>query len=128
MAYVITRLCRDRKDGACVDVCPVDCIVHHAPSSGESELPNQLFIRPDDCIDCGQCELACPFEAIQHEDDVPVAFESDIALNAVSEERPGEFSVPTDLTPGSPTPEEVLENKRRWQPPADEEPAVRRGG
>ena len=38
MAFVITRLCRDCVDGACIDVCPVDCIVKHAPADRESEL------------------------------------------------------------------------------------------
>ncbi|HYR74133.1 MAG TPA: ferredoxin, partial [Candidatus Acidoferrum sp.] len=44
MAYVITEPCIDVKDKACVEVCPVDCIY---------EGPNQLFIHPDECIDCG---------------------------------------------------------------------------
>jgi Fe-S-cluster-containing dehydrogenase component len=35
MAYVITRLCRDCIDSACVEVCPVsDCIVEHKPAEG----------------------------------------------------------------------------------------------
>ena len=29
MAWVITRMCRDCVDMACVEVCPVDCIVQH---------------------------------------------------------------------------------------------------
>jgi len=45
-----------------VDVCPVDCIY-------ESE--DQLYIHPDECIDCGACEPACPVTAIFAEDDVP---------------------------------------------------------
>ena len=30
-----------------------------------------LFINPDECIDCGACEPACPVTAIFAEDDVP---------------------------------------------------------
>ena len=48
MAYVIAEPCIDVKDKACVEVCPVDCIY---------EGPNQLLIHPDECIDCGACEL-----------------------------------------------------------------------
>ena len=57
MAYVITEPCIGTKDSACVDVCPVDCI--------------QLFIHPDECIDCGACVPACPVEAIFAFDEVP---------------------------------------------------------
>ena len=51
MTYVIAQPCIDVKDKACVDVCPVDCI---HPIDGEDV--NQLFIDPDECIDCGACE------------------------------------------------------------------------
>src|SRR6266850_7319361 len=62
MAYVITEPCIDVKDKACVEVCPVDCIY---------EGPNQLFIHPDECIDCGACEPVCPVKAIFTEDETP---------------------------------------------------------
>ena len=47
MTYVIAQPCIDVKDKACVDVCPVDCI---HPIDGEDV--KQLFIDPDECIDC----------------------------------------------------------------------------
>ena len=62
MTYVITEACIGVKDRACVDVCPVDCIY-------ESE--DQLYIHPDECIDCGACEPECPVSAIFPEEDVP---------------------------------------------------------
>ena len=62
MPYVITEACINIKDKACVDVCPVDCIY---------EGPDQLFIKPDECIDCGACEPECPVTAIFPEEDVP---------------------------------------------------------
>ena len=62
MPYVITEACINTKDKACVDVCPVDCIY---------EGPEQLFIHPDECIDCGACEPVCPVTAIFVEDEVP---------------------------------------------------------
>ena len=56
MTYVVTEACINTKDRACVDVCPVDCIY---------EGPEQLYIHPDECIDCGVCEPECPVDAIK---------------------------------------------------------------
>lgn len=47
-----------------MDVCPVDCIY-------SKEGDNQLFINPEECIDCAACEPVCPESAIFAEDDVP---------------------------------------------------------
>jgi NAD-dependent dihydropyrimidine dehydrogenase PreA subunit len=72
MTYVIVEPCVDVKDKACVEVCPVDCIY---------EGPNQLFIHPDECIDCGACEPVCPVKAIFTEDETPEQWKHFIALN-----------------------------------------------
>jgi len=72
MPYVITEACINTKDRACVDVCPVDCIY---------EGPDQLFIHPDECIDCGACEPECPVTAIFPEEDVPANLKQYIAKN-----------------------------------------------
>lgn len=114
MTYVITRLCRDCVDGACVDACPIDCIVQHAPAGGASDLPNQLFIDPDQCIHCGACEPVCPWQAIYAETDVPAAFSEDIDLNALAGKRPREFVVPTARLTRSVSLEEVERNRKRW--------------
>jgi len=76
MAYVITSLCT--REGDCVDVCPVNCIV---PGHPEAEWP-LFYIDPDICIDCGACVPACPPEAIFPEMDVPETHARDTALNA----------------------------------------------
>jgi ferredoxin len=68
MTYIITRLCL--RDSACVDVCPVECIVGGEP---EEEWP-WFYIDPDVCIDCGACVPECPFEAIFPEDEVPTEY------------------------------------------------------
>jgi ferredoxin len=124
MAFVITRLCRDCVDGACVDACPVDAIVEHRPANGEPELPRQLFISPSECICCTACAPACPWEAIYDEDDVPDVFQSDIELNAISAARPEEFHVPVTRLHRDASSGEVLANRRRWglieDPLADE--------
>jgi ferredoxin len=65
MTYVITEACIGTKDRSCVDVCPVDCI------HDEGDDDKILYIDPDECIDCGACEPACPVNAIFAKDDVP---------------------------------------------------------
>jgi NAD-dependent dihydropyrimidine dehydrogenase PreA subunit len=81
MTYVITQPCIGVKDASCVDVCPVDCI---HPSQGEEgyEENEQLYINPDECIDCGACEPACPVTAIYEESAVPEEWKSFIKINA----------------------------------------------
>ena len=76
MTYVITEPCIDVMDKSCVEVCPVDCI-HQ--DEGEDRM---LYIDPDECIDCGACEPACPVTAIFTEDDVPDNWKDYTALNA----------------------------------------------
>ena len=81
MAYVITQKCSGFKAGSCVEVCPVDCI-SPAPGHPDFEGVVQLFINPDDCIDCGACVLTCPHDAVYAEEDVPEEMLGDIAANA----------------------------------------------
>ena len=94
MAYIITRLCRDCVDTGCVAVCPVDCIYEYTGSDREA-WPNQLYIHPDECIDCGACEPECPVTAIFPEEDVPQQLKSYIQKNREV------FNGPTP--PGRPT-------------------------
>jgi NAD-dependent dihydropyrimidine dehydrogenase PreA subunit len=61
-------------DTACVDVCPVDCI--HT-----TEGEKQLYINPDECIDCAACEPVCPVDAISMQSDVPSEWEPFIEIN-----------------------------------------------
>lgn len=79
MAYVIAEPCIGVKDTACVDVCPVDCI---HPRKDEANFPTevQLYIHPDECIDCGVCEPECPAEAIKP--DTEPGLEKWLELNA----------------------------------------------
>ena len=65
MTHIVTRLCL--RDTACIDVCPVECMVLGFP---EEEWP-WLYIDPDTCIDCGACIPECPYEAIFPEEEVP---------------------------------------------------------
>lgn len=62
MPYVIASACIDVKDGACQDVCPVECIY---------EGGRMMYIQPEECIDCGLCLSVCPVDAIYAEVDLP---------------------------------------------------------
>nr|WP_314142786.1 ferredoxin [uncultured Rhodococcus sp.] len=55
MTFVIGGPCVDVHDRACMDECPVDCIY---------EGDRKLYINPAECIECGNCEPACPVNAI----------------------------------------------------------------
>ena len=56
MSYIIGNKCIEVKDGACIQVCPIDdCIV---------EGEDSMYINPDLCIDCGACIYECPVTAI----------------------------------------------------------------
>jgi len=90
MSYIIAEPCLGVCDTACVDVCPVDCI--HGPDdptgSGaevaklKSLEGKQLYIDPDECIDCGACEPECPVTAIFEESDLPVEWQKYKEINA----------------------------------------------
>ena len=74
MSYIIGSPCVSVCDTICVDVCPVDCI--HGPIdidgagmevSGMTPtelIGKQLYIDPEECIDCGACLPECPVKAI----------------------------------------------------------------
>jgi NAD-dependent dihydropyrimidine dehydrogenase PreA subunit len=81
MTYVITQPCIGVKDASCVDVCPVDCI---HPIKGEEgfDTAEQLYINPDECIDCGACEPVCPVTAIFEESAVPEEWAHFFKINA----------------------------------------------
>ena len=42
----------------------------------------QLYIDPEECIDCGACEPECPVEAIFDEDMLPDEWKEYIDINA----------------------------------------------
>ena len=73
MPYVIAEPCVGVKDKSCVAVCPVDCI---------HEGGEQLFIDPNECIDCGFCEPECPVDAIFMEDELPDQWKGYASKNA----------------------------------------------
>ena len=90
MPYIIADPCVSTCDTACVEVCPVDCI--HGPEdregagaeakeSGFDPTDKQLYIHPEECIDCGACEPECPVQAIFPDTDVPAEWKKFIDKN-----------------------------------------------
>jgi ferredoxin len=73
VTYVIAEPCIDVKDRTCLEECPVNCIY---------EGPDQFYINPDECIECGACDRVCPVIAIFPASMVPKQWESYIDKNA----------------------------------------------
>ncbi len=113
MTWVITRLCRDCVDQSCVEVCPVDCIYVY-DGDDQKTFPKQLYIDPEECINCGVCEPECPWEAIFEDEQVPEVFNADTVLNAKIVDIRDEFEVPEKPDMEVPTPEQVTANKEKW--------------
>jgi ferredoxin len=83
MTYVIGAACIGTTDKSCVDVCPVDCIY---------ETEHMLVIAPDECIDCGLCEPACPVTAISPAEGVAADEREFVQINAAWAEGPEEVN------------------------------------
>lgn len=80
MTFIICEPCIETKDTACVDACPVDCI-HPRADEADFDPETQLYIDPEECIDCGACVPECPVEAIFPEDEVPEKWSEYIDIN-----------------------------------------------
>jgi NAD-dependent dihydropyrimidine dehydrogenase PreA subunit len=68
MAYVVTDACT--KDFVCVAECSTAAI---APMQSDpaAATVSQVYINPDECIDCGNCASICAQSAIYSEDELP---------------------------------------------------------
>jgi len=112
MPHIVTRLCRDCKHTACVTVCPVDCF--YVPKEPSPDLPDQLYISPEECIDCFACIPECPWEAIFEEPKLPELFRDEIALNKLCDTQRDRFQPAPEVDNANPTEEEVKANKEKW--------------
>jgi NAD-dependent dihydropyrimidine dehydrogenase PreA subunit len=72
MSHIIGNRCVGVKDTGCIKACPVDCIY---------ETLEQMFINPDECIDCGICISACPVEAIWDSEDMAIQMGEEAAVH-----------------------------------------------
>ena len=113
MTWTITRLCRDCLDTGCVSICPVDCIYEYVGEDNDA-FPNQLYICPDECIDCGACEPECPWQAIFEEPAVLEIFKDDITLNHATVAIHEQFKVATFQKKKNPASEQIAANKIKW--------------
>lgn len=68
MAYVVTDACI--KDFVCVTECATAAIAPQ-PADPNAGTVSQVFINPDECIDCGSCASLCAQNAIYPQDDLP---------------------------------------------------------
>jgi NAD-dependent dihydropyrimidine dehydrogenase PreA subunit len=82
LAYVITDKCIGEKAAECVAVCPMDCI-HPTPSEEGFNTALQLYINPNECIDCYACFEECPVQAIYSDAEVPDSQKNSITENAL---------------------------------------------
>jgi ferredoxin len=69
MAYVITDACT--KDFLCAAECATAAISPASAGDAAAAGVSQLFINPDECIDCCNCASICPSGAIFAEDELP---------------------------------------------------------
>jgi NAD-dependent dihydropyrimidine dehydrogenase PreA subunit len=79
MAYVVTDACI--LDFVCAEQCATAAIAPTAndPAAG---TVSQVFINPDECIDCGNCADICAQNAIFPGDDLPAEKAHFAAKNA----------------------------------------------
>jgi uncharacterized protein GlcG (DUF336 family)/NAD-dependent dihydropyrimidine dehydrogenase PreA subunit len=75
VTYVIAEPCIGEKNGACVDVCPAGCI-HTTPDAPQN------YIDPAVCIECEQCVLVCPVNAVFLDVEIPSEWDRFVEVNA----------------------------------------------
>ena len=106
MTYIVTEACINCKLQDCVEVCPVDCFY---------EGEDFLVIHPDECIDCGVCEPACPEDAILPDTEPGLDKWLDINTRFANEwpniTRKGTPPADTDEWSGKPDKEKYLSEK-----------------
>jgi NAD-dependent dihydropyrimidine dehydrogenase PreA subunit len=79
MAYVVTDACT--LDFVCAAQCATAAIAPTAEDPAAGTV-SQVFINPDECIDCGNCADICAQNAIFPGDDLPAEKAHFAAKNA----------------------------------------------
>jgi ferredoxin len=77
MSHVVNEACVNCKYGDCVEVCPVNCFY---------EGGDQVYINPEECIDCEACVSECPVNAITSDSEASASFIDKNKTFAFSEE------------------------------------------
>ncbi len=91
MSFIIGNKCVGCIDGACLTVCPVDCIngpihiddagVSVSKLSNEEKIGKQLYINPDECILCGACVPECRVDAIYRDESEAIEMNDEESIN-----------------------------------------------
>ena len=68
MAYVVTDACI--KDFVCVAECATASIAPMENDPAAATVP-QVYINPNECIECGNCATLCAQNAIYLEEELP---------------------------------------------------------
>jgi NAD-dependent dihydropyrimidine dehydrogenase PreA subunit len=68
MAFVVTDACI--KDFVCVAECSTAAIAPMVSDPAAATV-TQVYINPDECIDCGNCASLCAQNAIFSQDELP---------------------------------------------------------
>ena len=79
MAYVINDSWT--KDEHCIETCPVNCI-HPTKDEANFATAPQLYVNPNDCINCGACNPVCPTDSIFSLDELPADQQTFVAKNS----------------------------------------------
>lgn len=91
MSFIIGNKCVDCLDTSCVSVCPIDCI--HGPiytdrmgwevsqMSDDEKKGKQLYINPDECINCGACVPECPVDAIYSDEKEAISLGDELSVH-----------------------------------------------
>lgn len=79
MAHVITDTCK--KDNLCLDSCPSEAIRPFKDEAAWASVP-QLYINPDECMDCGACVAECPTNSIYPAEELPAGKTQFAEINA----------------------------------------------
>jgi NAD-dependent dihydropyrimidine dehydrogenase PreA subunit len=79
MPHVITDTCT--KDNLCLDSCPSEAIRPLKEEAAWETVP-QLYISPDECMDCGACVSECPTNSIFAIEDLPADKVAAVEINA----------------------------------------------
>ena len=69
MPHVITDTCT--KDELCLETCPNGSIMPSHDDAAAFAATTQLYINPEECIDCGACVPVCPTNSIFPGDELP---------------------------------------------------------
>ena len=73
-------VCNQCKDAKCISACPTDAIY---------KKNGVVKIRHDDCVGCHACVEACPFGAMQFDDEGEIAVKCDMCVERLNnDERP----------------------------------------